>query len=440
MRFIPRFILRFMTCLAFTSLWFGLSPASAGELTLRESENLTLARDPMIEGFQAKARALSETAIADGQLPDPEIKAGIMNLPEDTFSTTQENMTQVQIGVRQSFPRGDTLSLRTRKGMELSEVERARRRNRGRTVLLEVRKNWLDLYYLNQATEIIKDNKKLFRQLIDVTESLYALGRNNQQDVVSAELELNLLEDRETEIAAMRDMAIADLARWVGPENASRHLPATLPELPTPLPLNETEARLPDHPLMQAEDAELRASRTAIDLANELYKPKWMVDLTQSFRQGDNTGRTDARADFLSFMVTMDVPIFTDKRQDRRVAASRQQAAAAGFRRDDRLRELQRTLARQYAAWNRLGERVELYEKAVLARAGQNVEASIKAYQSDVTDFTGLMRAQITELDTRLKWVQVRVERAKAQAAILYLSEEVYLTDDTPAPNQGSKE
>ncbi|MBT5752877.1 MAG: TolC family protein, partial [Rhodospirillaceae bacterium] len=118
----------------------------------------------------------------------------------------------------------------------------------------------------------------------------------------------------------------------------------------------------------------------------------------------------------------------------------RQQAAAAGFRRDDRLRELQRTLARQYAAWNRLGERVELYEKAVLARAGQNVEASIKAYQSDVTDFTGLMRAQITELDTRLKWVQVRVERAKAQAAILYLSEEVYLTDDTPAPNQGSKE
>ncbi|MBL6935728.1 MAG: TolC family protein [Alphaproteobacteria bacterium] len=395
--------------------------ATAGELPLAEAETLAVDRDPLASRFQAKAEALSEKAIADGQLPDPEFKAGIMNLPENSFSRTQEAMTQLQVGVRQAFPRGDSLSLRTRKSQALAEGEQARRLNRRRKVVLEVRKSWLDLFYLTQATRVIAENKVLFQQLIDVTQSLYALGRSNQQDVLRAELELSLLEDKETEITAMLEMTRADLGKWVGPQHEDRPLPGKLAVLPSPPPLEKIEADLPDHPLMKVEDADLRASQTGVDLANELYKPKWMMDLTHGFRGGHNADRS-SRDDFLSFMVTMDVPLFTENRQDRRLAASRKEAAAARFKRDDRLLELTRVLARQHAAWTRLGQRVALYDRAVLAQADQNVEASIKAYESDVTDFSGLMRAQITDLDTRLKGLQLRVERAKAQAGLLYLA------------------
>jgi hypothetical protein len=41
-----------------------------------------------------------------------------------------------------------------------------------------------------------------------------------------------------------------------------------------------------------------------------------------------------------------------------------------------------------------------------------------------VTEFTTLMRARITDLDVRLDDLRIRVDRAKAQASLLYLAGE----------------
>ena len=54
--------------------------------------------------------------------------------------------------------------------------------------------------------------------------------------------------------------------------------------------------------------------------------------------------------------------------------------------------------------------------------AAANAQASLKAYQSGVTEFTGLMRARITDLDVRLEALRIRVDRARAQANLLYLA------------------
>jgi outer membrane protein TolC len=51
-----------------------------------------------------------------------------------------------------------------------------------------------------------------------------------------------------------------------------------------------------------------------------------------------------------------------------------------------------------------------------------NLEASLKAYQADVTGFTTLMRAQLSDLQTQLELLRLRIERAQAQARLLYLA------------------
>jgi outer membrane protein TolC len=58
----------------------------------------------------------------------------------------------------------------------------------------------------------------------------------------------------------------------------------------------------------------------------------------------------------------------------------------------------------------------------MLREAGANAQASLKAYQSGVTEFTTLMRARITDLDVRLDELRIRVDRAKAHARLLYLA------------------
>jgi outer membrane protein TolC len=124
-------------------------------------------------------------------------------------------------------------------------------------------------------------------------------------------------------------------------------------------------------------------------------------------------------------MVTVDLPFFTANRQDKRLSASIEQAESVQLTRDNALRELKQMLDADYANWQRLGERADLYSNQLLNAATSNAQASLNAYQSGVTEFTTLMRARITDLDVRLEELRVRVDRAKAQASLLYLAGEV---------------
>ncbi len=47
---------------------------------------------------------------------------------------------------------------------------------------------------------------------------------------------------------------------------------------------------------------------------------------------------------------------------------------------------------------------------------------ALNAYQSGVSEFNTLMRANITELDVRLENLRIRVNRAIAKAQILYVA------------------
>jgi outer membrane protein TolC len=255
--------------------------------------------------------------------------------------------------------------------------------------------------------------------LVGITEAQYGAGRSNQQDVLQAGLELSRLDDRQTRIQTAEDTARAELAKWIG-EPALQPLTEGLPDLPGLPTLGDLEARIPGHPSIGVENARVAANRLAERVAREQYKPGWSLDVTYGQRGGNNPDGHN-RPDFLSATVVMDMPLFTGKRQDRRLAASEQERLAATYARDDRLRELRRMLQSEYARWRRLGERVAHYQARLIPEAQANVEAALLAYQSRVTEFITLMRARITDLDTRLQALRLRVDRAKAQARLLYI-------------------
>ncbi|MEW6353554.1 MAG: TolC family protein [Pseudomonadota bacterium] len=388
---------------------------AADPLTLREAEQLALQNDPALPRFNALAQAQQERAVAEGQLPDPQLTVGVQDLPVDTFSRNQDDMTQVQVGVRQTFPAGDTLAQRGKQAAALADAESARALDAARKAVQAVRAAWLEAYYQAQAVQLVRQAQKLFAQVADVTQSQYSAGFVTQQDVIGAQLELNLLQDRETGIVAAREAAMAELGKWVGRHQLMRSLPEELPALTDPGARELIETALDAHPSMQVEDALVNAGQRGVDLARAQYKPSWEVDLSYGQRNGE-------RADMASALVTIDLPIFTDKRQDRRLAASQQEVYAARYARDERRRELLHMLESEYAAWTRLGERVDYYEKTVLPQAAQNAASALRAYQANVTPFSDLIRARATELETRLQALRLRVDRAKAQANLLYLA------------------
>jgi outer membrane protein TolC len=409
--------------LVFALFTLAVAHAHAGVvLTLPEAEQIAIGADPLIAADRARAQALSEDAVASGQLPDPRLKAGVANLPLDTFELNQEPMTQLVVGVEQSFPPGDTLLYRRRQGEWQSAAEQANAQDTTRKLVRDIRNRYLELYYQLQAERIVAETRALFTRLVDITRDQYATGRTSQQDVLSASLELARLDDRATRIRNAAENDRAALGKWLG-DDVSRPLDERLPELPSPPAKAALLAALPEHPAIRAETARIESESQAIRIAREQYKPGWSVGLEYGQRYGEDANG-ESRPDLLTAMVSVDLPLFPGQRQDRRLAASVQDAEAARFSRADRLRELKEMLETEYANWQRLGERDTLYESRLLPEANANAEAALNGYQSGVTDFTTLMRAGITDLEVRLEELRVRVERTQTQARLLYLAGE----------------
>jgi outer membrane protein TolC len=391
-------------------------------LTLTVAEQLALADDPAIGALQARTRAIQDMAIADGQLPDPKLRTGLYNLPLDDFDVSREPTTQLRLGIVQAFPRGDTLHYKQQQTEWMAQAELANTELKRHALVRDVRNRYLELYYQQQAEQVINRTRKLFAQLVEITQAQYATGRVSQQDVLRASLELSRLDDRTTRIRNEADQSRAALTKWIGAA-ATLPLDNDFPDLP-PLPARTAiETALAEHPAILAETAKIEASNRKIRIAREQYKPGWSAGLEYRKRFGDNPGGDD-RADMMAAMLTVELPLFPKKRQDKRLSASIREAESAQLVRNDRLRELQQSLDTDYANWQRLGERADLYQSQLLRASNANAQASLNAYQSGVTEFTTLMRARITDLDVRLDELRIRVDRARAQASLLYLAGE----------------
>lgn len=415
-----QFTLRLLLLLLLPPLALAAAADAPRGLRLQEAERLAVSDDPAVQRLQARAQALAENAVADGQLSDPRLKLGVANLPTDSFDRSDTPMTQLQVGVQQAFPRGRSLTYRSRRTEAKGRAEQAMAEDKSLIVLREVRKSWLESWYNEQAASIIEDSRGLFRQLVKITEFHYSTGAQSQQDVASAQLELSLLEDRLTRTREQGEVARAALSQWVG-QAAWGGIGGDLPELGAVEDQAALSKGLEQHPLIRAELARMEAADNGVQLALEQYKPGFMVDVTYGFRNGRDADGSD-RPNMLTGMVLVDIPLFTSKRQDKRLAASRLDYIAAGYARADRLRKLQQQLDGDYKRWQRLGERNRLFDQRLLGEASLNAEASLSAYQNGITEFTTLIRARLRELDARLQALRIRVDRAKVQAGLLYLS------------------
>ena len=391
---------------------------AADPIELDEAVAIALgANDPTVTRFNERAEALDERAIADSQLPDPQLRVGLANFPVDTFDFEQEAMTQVQVGMRQSFPRGKTRSKTREKRYAEAEGERAAGRLQELQIALDTRSIWLELYYWYGARETVAESREAVAELVEVIEASFATGVNSNQDLLRAELELSLLDDRAVEVERQIEALTADLARLIGEGPAQRDLPTAFPSLPELSLRQGIEDRLATHPSVTIENARIDVTSRDIDIARQEYKPGFSLDLGYGGRGGN-------RADFASAMIVFDVPLFTKDRQDRRVSAARKNRSAARMDRAAKLLELKKMLDRTYAHWDRLGERVELFERVVVNRATANADAALDGYQNQGADFAELIRSRLAALDTELKLRRLRVDRAQAQSQLLFLTGE----------------
>ena len=162
-------------------------------MALTEAVAAATSSNPGLAALQARAQALSSIPDQVGTWPDPSVSIDLLNLPTDTFSFTQEPMTQFHVGFMQALPFPGKLALRRLAASREADAANADVDESRQLLERDVRTVWWNLYYVDRALDVIENNRRLMEDVVLVAESRYRVGSGVQQDVLLAQLELSKL-------------------------------------------------------------------------------------------------------------------------------------------------------------------------------------------------------------------------------------------------------
>lgn len=384
-------------------------------LTLQDAERIAMDSDPLIKQVTAQQQGYQERSVAADSWPDPRFRFGVTNISTETWYFDDDPMTQAVFAYTQRFPPWGAVGAKSEQLEHMASATGEEVDNRKLQTLYSVRIAWLDVYYQYQAEQLIEESKTTFEQLKDVTRFQYRAGRGSQQDVIQAQLEMSLLEDRQSSIHTLWETAMAGLSKWIGPAYVQQDLSMEPPELKKPPSEQKLRSNLEKHPWLEAGKIRVKAAEKGVDYASAQSGPSWALDLKYGYRAAQ-------RDDLASAVISLDMPIFTGNKQDRETKASQADLAATHRLLDERRRQLNLRMDSTMSQYRQAKTRLKLYEAQVLPEAKQNSEASLSAYQSGVTDFNILVRARLTELRSQLQYLKLQVDKAKAQVELLYLA------------------
>lgn len=383
-------------------------------LTLQDAESLAITHAPWLAHHRSNADAAAQRVISEGRLPDPQLVLGAINVPTDTFKFDQDDMTMTMIGIRQSFPAGNTLALKSKRAQKELTREEAKLEVERRNLLKQIRQTWLELYYQEESLRRLQQSRLLENKQLDAAQRRSRAAADMQQVAIRASQAVARVNEREPMLKGQIARTRAQLGRWIGPA-ANLPLPAALPTLPTPA----TEFDAARHPEWLASNAMSEAARLDVDLARQDYKPAWMLDLSYGVRQPMPDGTE--RPNMATAMLTFDLPVFRAKRQDRRLAEKQAMESGARFESEDKRRELEAMYQSIRAEYEALAERAKIFDEQLLPAMRREAQKSIAGYARDQTEYRD---AQMKVLDADLEYTRVRVDLAKTQAELLYLSGE----------------
>lgn len=405
----------------------GLTLAEEGTLesalSLTDARSIALENNPGLAEMQERYEALTLIAPQKGSLPDPVMSLNAMNLPWDSFDLNQENMTQIQLGVSQMFPFPGKLSLR--EDVALFEAEAALYSVQEMRLNLDmnVTVTWWELYFLDRSLETIKRNQSLLRQFVEIAQTKYEVGKGLQQDVLLAQLELSKLLDQEIRLNTMRARRAIRLnvLMDVSPEMPVQ-LPAMMPQSAESIaaePLLYQRATT-NRPVLRQEEAAISASESRLALAKKNYYPDFKLGVAYGDRRDNELGQH--RDDFLSVMLSVNIPLYAGSKQSKAVAQRTRELAKNRYSLVDQRNLVFSSIATASADHRQAIDQVSLFGEGIVPQAKQTVESMLAGYQVGQVDFLNLVRSQVTLINYELQYwkafTEVNQSLARLRAAV----------------------
>jgi len=392
------------------------SPLDGTPLSIQDAVHLALTDQPILLDREALVAAEEQQAISAAQLPDPKLSVGLKDLPFDrgeAFSVRDDSFTMFTVGISQDFPRAAKRRLRSERKRLDAEMDHYGLLNDRKVIARDTALSWLDVFEAEQALTLTHQLAVESGLQVRSMESGYRSGRNPQADLLAAKVEADLANDKEQDWQHHVERMRAALSRWIG-TSAGRPLADDMSSIPEPVELTQVTAAIEQHPAVSGVQTQIEVSRNDIAQAEQAYKPDFSVEAY--------IGHRPAFADLAGVQFSVDLPLFTGKRQDPELRAAQLRSQAAQERKEDLVRELRAQATEDYVDWHHANERAATFDKEIIPEARRRTEAAQGAYAAAKGSLDGVLLARRTLLEIQIQRLALVVEAARAQTRLRYFA------------------
>jgi len=389
-------------------------PSVAAEPALSLSEALAIAtRDSSLLSAQRSAiAAAQESTVYARELPDPKLKLGIDNLPiegPDRLSLTSDPMTMRKIGIAQEFPRAEKREIKGLRAEHQLAREQAMLADSQAALRRDVAVVWMERYFAELMAKVVDEQYAESVLQRDALQAGVAASRTTLSERIAVDATLHKLLDRRAEFDKQAARGKVMLTRWLG-EAGRRPLASLADASPQPFAV---EAHVPHHPHLQSLERQIDIAQSEADLAKAATKPDWGMELI--YQQ-----RGPAYYNMMSVQVSIDLPLFADRRQNRERASRLAQVEQARALREDGLRQHLAEAATAQVEWEAATARLKRIDDALLRLARDQVTIALAAYRGGLSSLATVLEARRAEIDLRLQKLQLAAEQGRARAQLIY--------------------
>ncbi len=401
-------------------LW--LTPASAAEepsLGSNLSGLLGYAREhnPELAATRYEAEAAQQRAKPAGALPDPVLRAELMDITNQ--GSTGPRLLPSQVGstrytLMQSVPWFGKRDLKREAAGAVVGQAQGRTAATWAELAMQIKSAYAQYYYVAGGQKITRDLLDLVVQMEKVAQVRYANGLAAQQDAVRAQVEQTVMK---TELVALDNTKRQTEARL----NALLSRPATMPlaapqglrSIPATASLENQavlENRIREHnPDLFVDEAGINAAEKNRDLA---YKNRY-----PDFALGISPTQFGTAVREWGLMVELNIPLQQETRRSQE-RESEAMLAAAKARKEATANRILSALTENLSGLDAAQRSELLGSSGLLPQANVTFESALIGYQTSKVDFATLLDAARQILNARLEVLKAQTDAQMRLAEI----------------------
>jgi len=359
-----------------------------------------LKANPEVRQMRSLHKAAKEAVRPAGALEDPEAAFIIKDLPTDTWSFSQDDMTQKMFELSQKIPFPGKRRLRAEVADSQAQADGYTYQDKINEIRSKVVMGYWALALAYAGSDLTQRNKQYWEQVVQVAETRYSVGQGMQADVLQAQVELGNYLDRLFQWTQKQESLRGNLnALRAKPPQTPLPQPQPLQARPFTLKLEELLARAEARPQLHALQALVAKQEKAVDLAKKDYYPDFTIGLNYGLRENREEMK---RSDMFGTKFMVNLPIWHGSKIKPRIREEMAKQDAAKDAYQSTWNQLAAAIKDRHAKLQRLGHQITLYTQGIIPQARQAAASSLAAYKVGTLDFARLYQNQIAAYSAEL--------------------------------------